>query len=461
MHGEFLLVGLLTLAPAAGGAIDVGPNVHVSAARAQLSHLEVVIAADPNSPGRLLACSMFRDEGIHSAAYVSFDHGRTWSAPVYAPELFANDPTCVYCVDGTALFTAKTATRYPRKSSAWDAVYMRRSPDGGKTWEPAVRSFMCIDRPFTAVDHTDGPRRGRVYIAYNHRVYGEHGNERLDDWRNTMRLSTSLDGGKTFPLQYDRVLLDQSGGKTAMSLVGSVVVLSDGTVVVLHAHAVAGGRNPDTGKLRFERTWMQVFRSTYGGETVDPAIRIGDIETSYNIPNSRTTLGTMAVDATRGQFRDRLYAVWSDVRSGRSEIMLTVSADKGLTWLPPRVISDDQDGAGERGRRDHFMPTVAVNKDGVVGVMWYDRRDNPDNKGYYARFSASLDGGKSWLPSRRVSERPNAVPDASAERQPFSVTGGDTAGLTADSTGVFHALWIDNRTGIQQVWTAPVTVKRP
>jgi hypothetical protein len=36
--------------------------------------------------------------------------------------------------------------------------------------------------------------------------------------------------------------------------------------------------------------------------------------------------------------------------------------------------------------------------------------------------------------------------------------GGDTAGLRADAKGVFHALWIDNRSGIDEVYTAPVTV---
>jgi hypothetical protein len=35
---------------------------------------------------------------------------------------------------------------------------------------------------------------------------------------------------------------------------------------------------------------------------------------------------------------------------------------------------------------------------------------------------------------------------------------GDYAGLAADAGGTFHGFWIDNRTGREQVWTAPVTV---
>jgi hypothetical protein len=101
------------------------------------------------------------------------------------------------------------------------------------------------------------------------------------------------------------------------------------------------------------------------------------------------------------------------------------------------------------------MPAVAVNRDGVVGVSWYDRRDNADNLGYWPRFSASLDGGAMFLSSVRVSTAPNLVMDPKETR----LNGGDTAGLAADAAGVFHPVWIDNRTGTHQVWTTPVTVR--
>jgi hypothetical protein len=45
---------------------------------------------------------------------------------------------------------------------------------------------------------------------------------------------------------------------------------------------------------------------------------------------------------------------------------------------------------------DDFMPAIAVNPSGAVGVMWYDRRDKPDDLGYFVRFSASVDGGETF-----------------------------------------------------------------
>jgi hypothetical protein len=44
--------------------ITVGPNVQVSEARAALAHAEVVLAADLNHPGRLLAGSMVLNPGM-------------------------------------------------------------------------------------------------------------------------------------------------------------------------------------------------------------------------------------------------------------------------------------------------------------------------------------------------------------------------------------------------------------
>ena len=155
------------------------------------------------------------------------------------------------------------------------------------------------------------------------------------------------------------------------------------------------------------------------------------------------SMPSLAVDRNRGPFHDRLYAAWPDARDDhRTQIFLSYSSDHGLTWSPPRVVSDDSTGHNLNEHPNHFMPMIAVNRDGIVGITWYDRRDNQDNLGYWARFSASLDGGRTWLPSERVSTSAHVTTDDARKNS------GDTAGLTADADGLFHAVWIDNRTGI-------------
>ncbi|HEY2972627.1 MAG TPA: sialidase family protein [Pyrinomonadaceae bacterium] len=154
-------------------------------------------------------------------------------------------------------------------------------------------------------------------------------------------------------------------------------------------------------------------------------------------------------------------------------VLISYSSDTGKTWSSPVVVSDYDSKPNTLNPPDDCMPSIAVNSAGVVGVMWYDHRDSPDNTGYWPRFSASLDGGETFLPSVKVSEAPSSlafVPSASSRsgngKLAFSVAGvdemqfngGHTAGLTSSADGAFHPLWVDNRTGISQVWTAAVTV---
>ena len=121
------------------------------------------------------------------------------------------------------------------------------------------------------------------------------------------------------------------------------------------------------------------------------------------------------------------------------------------------------------------MPNVAVNRDGVLGVVWYDRRDRNDNIGWDVRFAASLDGGMTFPPSVRVSGEgmrfgtddawiieasatSMLAPTLDLSLNTFTFMGGDTSGLVADASGVFHAVWIENSTGLPQVWIAAITV---
>jgi hypothetical protein len=145
--------------------------------------------------------------------------------------------------------------------------------------------------------------------------------------------------------------------------------------------------------------------------------------------------------------------VWPDARFGRrTQILLSHSDDGGRTWNTPRVVSDGPDSSS--AGPNELMPMVAVNRDGIVAVSWYDRRDNPDNLGYWPRLRASLDGGATWLESVRVSSEPNRL-----TAKDVHLNGGDTAGLAADADGRFHLVWIDNRTGVAQAWASAVEVK--
>jgi hypothetical protein len=452
---------LLTLSAAllfgqGSGQVLVGRNVQVSQAYAHDTHYEVLAAADPRDATRMIIGSFIfpaRGAPASSIVYTTRDGGATWQPTLEGDGLrYTSDPAPAYGPDGTAYYTASLLGPPPSPRDQRKMLFFR-SPDGGLRWE-AADTLTYSDRQYVVVDGTGGKYHGRVYVNGNNRVpYG------ISDFI----VFTSTDRGRTFQGPGKRA----DFGKYVAGSMGNAVVMSDGTLIGVFGDGKS----------------IQVIKSIDGGESLLPAVTV-DQEyvpggNRKGARNNVMSLPVIAIDHSKGVRRDHLYAVWADRRSGRTRIYFSSSADKGATWSETRRVDDGP----VTDTIDHFMPTMAVNRDGVVGVMWYDRRDHPDNMGWDVRITVSLDGGQTFLPSVRVSEQGTSfgksaqftalrtsVSRAKSEDggglnvdvslNSFMFLGGDTNGLVADAHGVFHPVWVDNRTGVPQIWTAPVTVQR-
>jgi len=321
-----------------------------------------------------------------------------------------------------------------------------RSADGGRAWKPSSIRVQAppVDRAWLTVDDTESAFRNHVYVhayRFSHNppaailLFPGAGDGR--SFENMLVI-----GAPTFPKPW---FFPANG-----------VVGNDGTFFALFAELDDTRRNfsyrtdaesaPSTAN-----SVLEVFASHDGGRALGLAGKIEGVYYDWRVP--QLSMPALAIDRSRGPFADRLYAVWPDARyDRRTRILFSSSSDRGRTWNPPAVIDSDATDRNPNGRANSFMPAIAVNRGGVVGVVWYDRRDNPDNLGYYVRFRASIDGGRTWLPSERVSAAAHVTSDDTRKNS------GDTAGLAADADGVFHPVWIDNRTGIPQIWTAAVKV---
>ncbi len=476
------LAGIVCLGPAAGpraaggGEARVGPNVHVSRGRADVPHWEVILAADPADPNRLLAGSMLRYESGEDqcVGYLSTDGGKTWEA-VLDPGGRAETRGARRAADPAVAFGPGGAAYYAMLAAEGRLEHhhtvVHRSADGGRTWgEPVhVHRPTWMDRPYVTADHTGGAYHGRVYcnaVVITDSLPGTGGTSADGAPQTGLGLFFSADGGRTFSepvLQRVRM----TNHPHALRATGNAVVLSDGTVVALYNFVPDWRRRDDPAYL------LGVERSVDGGHSFEPASpSVGERPPRDKFvprdkfigrterPGGRGVAGLecLAVDPSDGPNRDRLYAAWPAFDGTRSRVMVSVSADKGLKWSEPAPVSDGADAGAAGPYRGAFMPAVAVNKDGVVGVSWYDTRDaaGPD-PGWDVRFAASRDGGRTWGPSVRVSEKSSVFPEAVRAKFGRRAGPGDTAGLAAASDGAFHALWVDGRTGTPQVWTARVT----
>src|SRR5581483_8185741 len=245
--------------------------------------------------------------------------------------------------------------------------------------------------------------RGRLYIAWN------EVSDTVFKKKYHIFLNYSDDGGQTFS---DPALLESDdNGKLVIT---EPVVLSDGTLLVTYYQYFL----PLSDKKN-EHQPLYVLRSADGGETFAKAEKIGDVGVSgwrYLRRDFRSafTLPIFTADTSpTSKYRDHLYTVWDDAREGRANIWLSMSTDKGRTWSKPRALNDNPPPA-EGGPPDFRMtPVVAVNKDGVVGVAWYDRRDDPTRRCWKQYFTASTDGGATFIPNAAISSAPSC-PDKDA-----------------------------------------------
>jgi hypothetical protein len=426
--------------------ITVGPNVHVSKAKDTVHHTESVIAAHPAKAASLFIASM---HGPGVVGYYSEDGGKSWQPSFERKQdpdkggrtEFIFDPAAAFGPGGSLHFVC---ARYwfadkPPQPKFGDPDVGRlefiRSGDGGKTWGPPKTIPTFTDRPWLAVDCTEGKYRGRLYCFAT-----------IDK----PVLHVSQDEGRTFakPLTW-RV----KAGLFPRPV--NPVVLSDGTLVLLY------GLDPqnyavDPADTRGHVQILALFSHDGGG-----SLEAGTPVSTYWGDTGNFRFPQLAVDARAGKHQDRLYAVWTDgallnrAQRTQARIIFSSSKDKGRSWSKPQVLSEQPTSTTKGKDYAAFLPSVAVNRNGVVAVSWYDRRgmDDPAEPGLPAgwnvRVRISSDGGETWQPSVRVNEK-TGKGRANELRE--------TAGLAADAGGNFHPVWIDDRTGKRQVWTAAVKV---
>jgi hypothetical protein len=437
---------------AAAVRIAVSPNVLVSR-DGDVAHVESDFAADPRDARRLLATAITftRPEGGYAnKTYASTDGGFTWYDARFADQE-ANgsfDPKVAFGSTGTALHVALVSGQ---------SMSVYRSEDGGRTWQPPALLGRGYDRVAIAVDRSSGPTAGRVYVTGN-----------LDAGP---RLFRSADDGRTF------------AGPVAIPgiAVTDVLVLSDGTVLV-PLYAGPDLRLPSSRAL--PTASYTTASSTDGGATLS-APRAA-FEQYRGMPDSlmqRRRSGsivgnetaTFAADVRSARYRDRIYAVMADLRWGKPRIVLRWSQDRGVTWSEPHIVD-----TGAPLSASQFLPAVTVNPTGDVGVLWLDTRGSVRDDAYNVYFSASVNGGESFLPAVRVSSqtsRPVGLGNLRPALHPARSRGdtlvldfltaysrwrdaGDYIGLTSSASGAFHAVWPDARTGTFQLQTSRLELQR-
>jgi hypothetical protein len=449
--------------PKAGAAI---PNVRVSH-DAFPAHSEPMLAQDPTNPLHLVGGTKFFSDPAHYVFkigwYTSFDGGCAWTAgqvlPGYDDLLLTSDITFAFGAQGEVYAAVLT---YDKNRASGIAV--STSHDSGKTFDAPVNVYfdatsnVFSDKPWIAVDLTNGPRRGALYVVWSYDSGGDCGEENA--CIQALAFSRSTDGGKTFsPVRQVEGNAPFCTNPTPKRPVGSTrcdavlgatpVVLPDGTLVVSFAYEDL----LTTGKIP---TRLVSLTSRDGGDTWSAPVLIATIsDVAGGFPPEKyrnTTLPAMACDPKTGE----LYVAWSDKATGDPDILLSTSTDSGATWATPKRVNDDPAKTGAL----QFQPAIAVAPNGVVSVSFFDTRIDPAHRLIDVLLAQSVDHGASFRPNVRVT----SVSWDPALGAPVDGGGnefiGDYQGLTADNQFA-HPFWNDTRDGAQQIYTAAVPSAQP
>jgi hypothetical protein len=128
------------------------------------------------------------------------------------------------------------------------------------------------------------------------------------------------------------------------------------------------------------------------------------------------------------------------------DVILNRSSDGGLTWSAGIRVNQDPLNNG----KEQYFPTIHVDQYGALNVIFYnDRNTTSDSAG--VTLARSTDGGDTWIeyPLSDHNFRPTPIGGLGQGYQ------GDNIDITStDST--LWPVWMDNSTGIYQIWTSPV-----
>jgi hypothetical protein len=333
----------------------------------------------------------FEDGGAANLGWAaSTDSGHTWTKDKFLTGITTQ-------AGGTFARVTDPSVAYDAKDGVWligsvpldstehgAAVVVNRSTDDLQSWGSPVTVAAAagssdFDKDWIVCDNTaTSPYYGRCYAQWD-----DFGNS------NTIKMSTSKDGGKTWSAPANTT-------GNAPGLGGQPLVQPNGTVIVPMAAA--------------DETTIQAFRSTNGGDSWTAPVFVGSVF-------HHTVAGQIRASALPSAEIDgggKVYVTWEDCRfrldcstsAGANDIVMSTSAD-GVTWSAVSRVPIDPTNSGV----DHFVPGLGVDPltsgAGAHLALAYHYLPDTACGGPTAceldvGFVSSLDGGAHWSTPQRL-----------------------------------------------------------
>jgi hypothetical protein len=414
----------------------IGENFRIHPSNA--NQTESFITNHPNNQNILFASAytiktqptFFISEGI----YVSTDGGNIWfgtdtckGEPI---SFHGGEPSITIDKNGTFIINRLGV------QSIFPGLYSHFSNDNGVTWsaQKTITEDDMEKHSMISDNFSSSPNFGRVYASYA-----------LLSSPYTVKFTYSNDGGQNWvpvPSSINNPLAGTRSFETDIEL------SNNGDIYICWAVLPLAVPSPKEINIGFAS-------STNGGASW--TAKENEIVTSGitgNFPEKQNirvnSIPRIAVDNSNSLFSNNIYIVTTqkDLLPAGSDpdIILFRSTDKGLTWSPGIRVNQDQFNNG----KTQFFPAITVDPGGGINILYFDDRNTTnDSSGVF--LSRSTDGGNTWI-DLQVSDH-NYKPAAVSGLGSGNVA--DHIDITFNN-GRLLPVWMDNSTGIYQVWTAPI-----
>lgn len=296
-----------------------------------------------------------------------------------------------------------------------------------------------------AVDRTNGPNRGRVYLSwaegFNQQDESFTGTSRSEVENNNfasralaITLPTTVRGTLSSGTDVDWYAVTLAAGQSVACYTDSLAANIGYTLRVRAAIpdtaqnlCYAGDLTVNSAAVRSLLLYTAPVAGTYylriagiSGITANRPYRIQVVQANRNAA------------LERGRDQRDVFVTWTD---------------NGTTWATPRQVNTDAVGL------DNFLPEITVGSDGNPYCMWFDFRDDGFGSRAHQYMSRSLDGGATWQSNQRVT---SFQTNFTTEPVNIAPNMGDYQGIGASARRV-HVAFADGRDADVNTYTAAVT----
>ncbi|MDF1612833.1 T9SS type A sorting domain-containing protein [Stygiobacter electus] len=398
---------------------------------------EPFLRVNPNNSQHLVLVWMGYDHPYKVALYyrVSFDAGNTWSNKAKIQQtnsvFSAADPSIDFDNQGNVYLSYVEFVSPPNTTDS-GGIFMRKSTDGGLTWQSPVKVMdlnsdpgkRAIDRPWLRVDRSSGSSNGNIYIT-SMNMAG------VTTPPFNPYLHRSFDGGNTWEAYK---YIDTAGWLSGNFISHPMSTPDVSATGVFHAiyPSYDYTQNPYPRYIH--------VKSSDSGNTLNYNTVFYD---TNNVNDSFPKKGyLLRVNPINPQ---HLIFFYLAKNYGDIDVFARESYDGGMTWAGPQRINDDP----VSNKRMQDLVWAEFNQHGDLFVAWRDRRNAPDST---FTTSSEIWGSVKWHDSTdfavnfKISD--NLVPYDSI----LGATSGNDFMCVQFSNDTAYAVWGSNTTGTLNIW---------